>query len=435
MTQFSSVEYIRFVVNRLRERLWVRPLLFCLFSIAAVFIAKLADGTSLIELVPHVEKKSVETLLTTMAGSMMGVATFSVASMVSAYASASSTATPRSFNLVIADDVSQRALSTFVGAFIFSIVALTVVMNGYFGIAGLFVLTFLIIIVFCLVILTFVRWVDRIARLGRLGSTVDKCEKATALALLRRKRQPNLRGMPVSGKPLGQAIFSTKVGYVQYINIASLQQWAKSNEVTVVVAALPGTFAAPGRALAYLKKKTPDKLDDKPVVDAFQVGPTRLFDDDPRFGLVVLSEIASRALSPAVNDSGTAIHVIGTLVRLFTLWRQENSEETVDKPKFDCVEVPEIQTMDMFDDAFTAIARDGAGVVEVGVRLQKAFNSLASLDNDVMCSAAHHHAELALKRCKHAMAIEEDYALVRNTSVLVNQDSSFNAPPHNINRR
>jgi uncharacterized membrane protein len=28
----------------------------------------------------------------------------------------------------------------------------------------------------------------------------------------------------------------------------------------------------------------------------------RYFEEDPRFGLITLSEIASRALSPAVND-------------------------------------------------------------------------------------------------------------------------------------
>lgn len=36
-----------------------------------------------------------------------------------------------------------------------------------------------------------------------------------------------------------------------------------------------------------------------------------------RFGLIALSEIACRALSPAVNDPGTAIAIIGRFVRLW----------------------------------------------------------------------------------------------------------------------
>ena len=58
-----------------------------------------------------------------MASGMLVMATFAVGSMVAAYASASNTASPRSFSLVISDDSSQKALSAFVGAFIFSTVA------------------------------------------------------------------------------------------------------------------------------------------------------------------------------------------------------------------------------------------------------------------------------------------------------------------------
>jgi hypothetical protein len=49
------------------------------------------------------------------------------------------------------------------------------------------------------------------------------------------------------------------------------------------------------------------------------VGDVRSFDQDPRFGAVVLTEIASRALSPGMNDPGTAIDVIGRAVRLLAI--------------------------------------------------------------------------------------------------------------------
>ena len=111
------------------------------------------------------------------------------------------------------------------------------------------------------------------------------------------------------------------------------------------------------------------------------VGNDRVFDHDPRFGLVVLSEIASRALSAAVNDPGTAIDDIGRLVRLFVLWsdRTERNDGAAKKrktPLYDRVEVPELSVRDMLDDAFSAIGRDGATMVEVAIRLQKDLRSL-----------------------------------------------------------
>jgi uncharacterized membrane protein len=421
-----SGDRIRFLLNRFRERLWVKPLALCLLSVLAVFAAKLVEGTKLAPLAPEITLESIETLLSIMAASMLVIATFSVSSMVSAYASASSTATPRSFSLVVADDVSQNALSTFVGAFIFSIVALTAVKNAYFAPAGLFSLFLLTAIVFGLVIVTFVRWVDRIARLGRMGSTIDKVEKATASALSRRSKAPTLCGASITSRKQGRAVFATQVGFVQQIDIAALQAWAEQAQLRVQVAALPGTFAGPGRALAYVSADSgdQDEIDYKCVIQSFKIGDERLFDDDPRFGLVVLAEIAGRALSPAVNDPGTAIDILGTILRLFVQWSDSTAADDQPKPKYDRIEVPEISVRDMFDDAFTAIARDGAGMVEVALRLQKTLHTLAAMGDDKMRDAAEYHQRLALKRARIALVVDEDMAAVQSAAKLAEGDDS-----------
>ncbi|GJQ59314.1 MAG: DUF2254 domain-containing protein [Candidatus Scalindua sp. AMX11] len=419
MESTISADRLRFLINRLRKRLWVKPLAVCLLSVGAAFVAKLADDTALAQFVPKIALDSIETLLSVMAASMLVIATFSVASMVSAYASASSTATPRSFGLVVADDVSQNALSTFVGAFIFSIVALTAVKNAYFEKAGLFILFILTTMVFGMVIFTFVRWVDSIARLGRLGSTIDKVEKATVEALKRRRAAPSLYGMPEDkSRVRGQPVFAKNIGYVQHIDMAAIQVWAEEASARVVVAALPGTFAAPDRVLAYVSSSSGNRseIDYTCAVESFQIGNERLFDDDPRFGLVVLSEIAGRALSPAVNDPGTAINIIGVLLRLFALWNDPPKGDDAKTCKYNLVEVPQISIRDMFDDAFTAISRDGAGTVEVAVRLQKALGTLTSIGHSEMRDAAIYHGQLALKRACKALDLDEDLAVVRDAA-------------------
>lgn len=166
--------------------------------------------------------------------------------------------------------------------------------------------------------------------------------------------------------------------------------------------------------------------DSEQIIQSFQIGNDRLFDDDPRFGLVVLSEIALRALSPAVNDPGTAINIIGTLVRLFVLWNEPAKAKAADEhiPKYDRVEVPDILARDMFDDAFTGIARDGAGTVEVMVRLQKALQSLALIGDAPMKEAAKHHARLALERARFALNLTQDLAVVRHAAAFVKTDAS-----------
>ena len=132
------------------------------------------------------------------------------------------------------------------------------------------------------------------------------------------------------------------------------------------------------------------------IARAFVIGKDRLFDEDPRFGLVVLAEIADKALSPGVNDSGTAIAIIGSLARLLVLWAAP--VETAAEPTYDKSRGAGTLGADMFDDAFTPIARDGAGAVEVVVRLQKALSSLASHGDASMQDAARAHGRMALAR-------------------------------------
>lgn len=87
------------------------------------------------------------------------------------------------------------------------------------------------------------------------------------------------------------------MGYVQQVDMGELQAIAEELDVHVEIAALPGTFASPGQPVAYVGQKTdkqPTAYKDR-IASAFVIGKDRTFDDDPRFGLVVLSEIAGRA--------------------------------------------------------------------------------------------------------------------------------------------
>lgn len=408
---------LRFIFSRIQERLWVRPLVLCVLSIGGIFAAMLADDAGLSKVAPEINLDSVESLLTIMASSMLVIATFAVGSMVAAYASASDGATPRSIPLVIADDVTQNALSAFIGAFIFSIVSLVAVKNALFDSAGLFAIFALTLLVFAVVVITFVRWVDRIARLGRVVNTIEKAEKAAGDALNRRRHAPTFGALTSSLPPdldkelnRGISVCSSRVGYIQHMDLETLQANAEAFDCHVVVTALPGAFVTSHRPLLYIMPCSehcePFSPDD--FSGAFTISSSRTFEDDPRFGLLALSEIADKALSPGINDPGTAINVIGTMVRLFTLWQSPLEKDGLQKVIYDRVSVPELKTDDLFDDAFTAIARDGAEMVEVAIRLQKALSALAETGDPAMAGAAKRHSQMALARSEHVMSLQDD---------------------------
>ena len=415
---------LTYLANRLREKLWFKPLIIGLISIATVLISKAADVTGLWGFSPDVSVTSLDKLLSIMASSMMMVATFSVGSMLAAYSSAGNSASPRSFRLLVADDSSQHALSAFVGAFIFSIVGLVAVDNDFFGPNGIFVLFIFTLIVFGIVIIVFVRWMDRIARLGRMNNTLDKVESATTEALKYYARFPLHNAHPIKSEfPSDFAVTARATGYIQHIDLVALQKWAKETNAKMQVNVLPGSYVTPAHELARVnfEKAPPKKVLLSQAEEAFKIGKERMYDDDPRFGLIVLSQIAGRALSPAVNDPGTAIDVIGIQVRLLVQWNAERQlyrQRQKNKPVYDRIHMPELSVSDMFDDAFTAIARDGRGAIEVVVRLLKGLASLNALGDSDVRKASEHSARNALLRAENSLFLEEEVNRVRRLSEL-----------------
>ena len=109
-----------------------------------------------------------------------------------------------------------------------------------------------------------------------------------------------------------------------------------------------------------------------------------------------------------MNDPGTAIGVIHSLVRVLITWTRHTPSDNTRQVKYDRVLVPELSLDDMFEDAFSAIARDGAATIEVMIRLQKALAGLAELDNPGMRKAARVQSDLAFRHAKLALPLTSD---------------------------
>ncbi|WP_434037539.1 DUF2254 domain-containing protein [Formosa sp. 4Alg 33] len=414
--------------NRLREQLWFRPLIFCIISIIGALLARFADGTGLKELVPNIKTESIVGLLTTISSSMLVIAIFAVSSMISAFSAASNTATPRSFKIVVTDDASKNALSMFIGAFIFSIVSTVALENGYYGDAGRFVLFVFTLLFFASVILTFLRWVDRISRLGRLEHTISQVEQVALKSLENHIKHPLLKGVPVSNT-INTSVFvkPLKIGYIQFIDMDSLQKLAEAHHITIQLNATPGAYVHYNSPLVYLSTAQGLDIEDisKKINEAIRIGSTRLFEEDPRFGLIALSEIASRALSPGINDPGTAIQIIGSQVRLFFLWNTTYTKEEIDLHSYNRIEVPQLPTQEFFESAFRPISRDGANNIEVMLRLQKAYASIATINHAEMQAIALAYSETSFNRAKQELTFKSDLDLLKEKSLCF----SLETPP------
>jgi uncharacterized membrane protein len=402
-------------VRQLTRKLWFRATLISLLAVAAALASLLISPYLPQGLSAQIGADAVDNILGIIASSMLAVTTFSLSTMVAAYSAATSNVTPRATKLLIEDKTTQNVLATFVGSFLYSVVAIITLAMGAYGERGRVVLFAMTILVVALIVVTLLRWIDYLLGLGRVGQTTEEVEEAATTAMRERRKRPNLGGMPAerldNGIPQNATpVFSEKIGYVQHVDVGALDDDATAAKGRIYLAALPGTFVDRKRPLAWCSgfQKTPDTSD---IAAAFSIGQERSFDQDPRFGLCVMAEIAQRALSPALNDPGTAIDIIGRAVRVLSIWTEPEDE----KPDvmFKRVYVPSIRIEDLFDDVLTPIARDAAGNVEVQIRLQKAYAALARAGDPRFREVALAHSKVALARAKAAVASEQDFRRVR----------------------
>lgn len=380
---------------QLSRALWMRTLAFAILAVATALIAIALKGFIPASLSGLIGSEAVDKILSILASSMLAVTTFSLSVMVTAHSSAANSLTPRATRLLIEDTTTQNALATFVGSFVYSLVGIIALSTGVYGDEGRVILFVVTIAVVVLIVGTILLWINHLARLSRFSEIADRVESAAMAAIVRRSEHPWLDGQRLDSLddiPEGcQAIYSSATGYIQHIDVQALNQWADERKAQLYIASLPGSFVHPHRALLYSSVQSSDD-EFKPLHNAITLGDTRSFDQDPRFGLLVMAEIASRALSPGINDPGTAIEVLGRGVRLISAWKvtpEDVSDYEIPYPR---VWVPRIELEELFIDFFSPIARDGATMLEVQIRLQKSLGALAAIDTHF------HHAALAAAR-------------------------------------
>ncbi|CAO1654975.1 DUF2254 domain-containing protein [Parasphingorhabdus sp. NYA22] len=395
-------------MSRLPEKIWFRAMLFSVGAIATAAAAEWVGPLIPYEADLEIASGSVGDILTILASSMLAVITFSVSIMVSAYGSATSTATPRTIALMLADDRSQNALSTFLGTFLFSIVGIIGLSSGYYDDRGRIILFFATIAVIVIISGTLINWIQQLSTFGRMNDLIARVEQATSKALRWHGQHPYLNAQPPVEIPDGALPISCDIasGVVTSIDMSRLQEAAKQQDVTVYLTIHPGKLIYPARPLIYLSGAGAKAADLQPFRDAILVEHDRSFDQDPRFGLVVLSEIASRALSPAVNDPGTAISVLDSGLRCFEVLAEASAEP--EDAKYSRVHGPEMEVEDLFTDFFIKIARDGAAMVEVQQRIQLCLLALAKSWPDLFAVAATEASRDALARALDTIVHKPD---------------------------
>ncbi|RAZ85772.1 DUF2254 domain-containing protein [Cereibacter johrii] len=404
--------HLRILWSRIRRTLWFTPALYAVVALLVLSTAPLVGRMLPSGVNNLIGLDGVYDLLDVLSNSLLAVSIFSLGIMVSSLQAAAGAATPRARPLLTEDRTAQNAISTFLGGFIYGIVGLVGLSTNYYGDAAKVVLFVVTCAVIVAVIVALIRWIARLSNLGDVSEVIDLVERAATRSFQADAAEPWLGGVPMTSLPEGRfAVHPVRMGFVQAVNSDELAALAEEWDIDLHLAARPGAYSDPNRPLLLASRALHEEQRDAARA-CFVIGGQRTFEADPRFAMIVLSETASRALSPGINDPGTAIDVIGTSSRVLADWAKA-LDEAKGEVRHRRLHVGRLAPEDVLEDAFRWIARDGAGQLEVQIRLQRALASLSAGAPQLFGHPARALSEEALLRAEQAMTLDQDLDRLR----------------------
>ncbi|WP_010141771.1 DUF2254 domain-containing protein [Oceanicola sp. S124] len=367
------------------RRLLVRVALITALAFLALALSKLGARFIPEGLDPLVGGEAVDNILKIIANSMLTVTTFSLTVMAAAHRMVASSWTPRAHQMLLQDTVTHTVLATFVGAYLFALSAIILRDLEVFQGRGLVVLFGMTVLVVVLIVVAILRWISHLEMLGSLINTAQRIEDSTLEAMRMRLCHPALGAHPldVGRIPEGTTeVRADRSGYLQQVYQDRLQDAAEAHEARIWLLHPVGGFVHRGEVLARLSRNDPALVDC--LRQNAPLGSLRNFEQDPGFGLTCLSEIGVRALSPGVNDPGTALDMLHRILRVFL----DTEGEAPAQVRLDRLYIPRLDRAALLRQNLRPLLKDGAGRPELEKPFARALEALAGQGDAELAAAA-----------------------------------------------
>lgn len=265
--------------------------------------------------IPEITRDAGTRVLEIIATSTITVAGLVSSVMVVAVQLSSSQFSPRVLHRFLRDRINQVAIGVITGTFAFSVLTLAQRDTGRPGSLRDLSVTLAVVLAGAS-LLAILAFIDHTARMMQAGRMIRDVTEETQM-LVRRMMNPADNFPPADDPPTfggpSHTVRAEEDGWVQQIDVPGL--FDSMDEGASVRIDLPvGKFSIVGAALCTIwpSPRDPEALDAH-VRATYELGDRRAMRDDVAFGIRQLVDMALRALSPGINDPGTAYEVVTNL--------------------------------------------------------------------------------------------------------------------------
>src|ERR1700678_1414276 len=273
-------------------------------------------------------------ILTTIAAAIITVVGVVFSIVIVALTLTSTQFGPRMLRNFIRDPGTQITLGTFVATFVYSIATLGSIgqeSRGNFVPHISITVTLALMVVDLGVLIYFINHIATQIQLPQViasiaGDLAGAIETQAGNAAVT-KAAPSATAKLAELGADGGIVAAPRSGYLQYIDRRTLVSIASDADVVIHLTRRPGHCLVQGYPYATVWPADRSEAVSRELARSHVTGPYRTLAQDVSFGLDQLVEIALRALSPAVNDTFTAMTCIDwiadCLCRISSTWRPQ----------------------------------------------------------------------------------------------------------------
>ncbi|MBC5991584.1 DUF2254 domain-containing protein [Pontibacter cellulosilyticus] len=323
-----------YIVNSIGFYPTVISLIFALLAMVMLYLETLGLSKSLKDNLPLVIISNGDTarlILSSITTGIISLTVFSFTMVMLVLNQASSNFSPRVIPGLISYKSNQRVMGLYLGTLIYTLIIMVNVHSDYYTVP---LPGFSIFLAMCFTILClgfFVYFIHSISLSIQIESILESIYEVTKRELETEiKEDDKGKAYPILEANNWITLNSPRTGYLQSINEEAVVEMCKEYELVLCFMQPLGNFLIDGIPFAKINKKLEN-------LEEFTSG---LFahlnfyreerpDINYLFGFKHITESAVRALSPSLNDPGTAIKAIDYLTDLFILRMQLTDERVI----------------------------------------------------------------------------------------------------------
>ncbi len=263
-------------------------------------------------------KDTARIILSTIAGGVISLTVFSFTMVMIVFNQAATNYSPRIIPGLISRKFHQVVLGFYVGTLIYCFIIMINIDSRHFGISvpafAVFIGVFFGIV--CLIL--FVYFIHSISNSIQIGNILQEIYKQTLDGMKKEEEEnenPDESGFEDSDN--WKSIMSPQSGYLQRIEQNKILSILTKKNARLEIVIPIGSFILEGSPLAKISNNVEKKIIEQ-ILGNFIFFEEEIVEENYYLGFKQITETAVKALSPGINDPGTAIKAIDYITDLIT---------------------------------------------------------------------------------------------------------------------